>query len=116
MIAQEYVSVVTKKENGSYGYESVLKERVAKAEKIAISAGRIALSASDGEPGDYIVELRDDGDRQVSRIRFSVVGSGTVKRALDKNSELAGEARPRRNTTAAKKSRSASPRLMPAAA
>ena len=43
VIAQEYVSVVAKKENGSYGYESVLKERVAKSEKIAISAGRIAL-------------------------------------------------------------------------
>src|SRR6195256_6494426 len=36
VIAQEYVSVVTKKENGSYGYQSVLKERVAKSEKIAI--------------------------------------------------------------------------------
>ena len=36
VIAQEHVSVVAKKENGSYGYESVLKERVAKSEKIAI--------------------------------------------------------------------------------
>ena len=35
-----------------------------------------------------MVELRDDGGRKLSRIRFSVVGSGTVKRSLDKNSEL----------------------------
>jgi uncharacterized protein YfaS (alpha-2-macroglobulin family) len=35
-----------------------------------------------------VVELRDEGDRRVSRVRFSVVGRGIVKRALDKNSEL----------------------------
>jgi uncharacterized protein YfaS (alpha-2-macroglobulin family) len=88
VIAQEHVSVVAKKENGSYGYESVLKERVAKSEKIAISPDGLRYQLPTNDPGDYIVELRDDGGRKLSRIRFSVVGSGTVKRALDKNSEL----------------------------
>ena len=88
VIAQEHVSVVAKKENGSYGYESVLKERVAKSEKIAIGPDGLRYPLPTNEPGDYIVELRDEGGRKVSRIRFSVVGSGIVKRALDKNSEL----------------------------
>ncbi|PZR71784.1 MAG: alpha-2-macroglobulin [Chthoniobacterales bacterium] len=88
VIAEEHVSVVAKKENGSYGYESVLKERVAKSEKIAIGADGLRYQLPTSEPGDYIVELRDEGGRKVSRIRFSVVGSGIVKRALDKNSEL----------------------------
>ncbi len=88
VIAQEYVSVVTKKENGSYGYESVLKERVAKSEKIAISADGLRYQLPTSEPGDYVIEMRDSGQRKVSRIRFSVVGRGPVKRALDKNSEL----------------------------
>jgi alpha-2-macroglobulin len=88
IIAQEYVSVVTKKENGSYGYESVLKERLAKTEKIAISADGLHYQLPTEEPGDYTVELRDKDDRKVSRVRFSVVGRGIVKRALDKNSEL----------------------------
>ena len=88
VIAQEYVSVVTKKENGSYGYESVLKERVAKSEKIAISADGLKYQLPTSEPGDYVIEMRDSGQRKVSRIRFSVVGRGPVKRALDKNSEL----------------------------
>jgi uncharacterized protein YfaS (alpha-2-macroglobulin family) len=88
VIAQEYVSVVTKKENGSYGYESVLKERVAKSEKIAISADGLRYQIPTSEPGDYVIEMRDSGQRKVSRIRFSVVGRGPVKRALDKNSEL----------------------------
>ena len=88
VIAQEYVSVVTKKENGSYGYESVLKERVAKSDKIAISADGLRYQLPTSEPGDYVIEMRDSGQRKVSRIRFSVVGRGPVKRALDKNSEL----------------------------
>jgi uncharacterized protein YfaS (alpha-2-macroglobulin family) len=88
VIAQEYVSVVTKKENGSYGYESVLKERVAKSDKIAISADGLRYQLPTSDPGDYVIEMRDSGQRKVSRIRFSVVGRGPVKRALDKNSEL----------------------------
>jgi uncharacterized protein YfaS (alpha-2-macroglobulin family) len=88
VVAQEYVSVVTKKENGSYGYESVLKERIAKSEKIAIGADGLRYQLPTEEPGDYVVELRDDGDRKLSKVRFSVVGRGTVKRSLDKNSEL----------------------------
>jgi alpha-2-macroglobulin len=88
VIAEEHVSVVAKKENGSYGYESVLKERIAKSEKIAIGLDGLHYQLPTNDPGDYIVELRDDGGRKVSRIRFSVVGSGIVKRALDKDSEL----------------------------
>src|SRR2546430_11286755 len=33
VIAQEYVSVLTKQENGNFAYESVLKERVTKSER-----------------------------------------------------------------------------------
>lgn len=99
VIAQEYVSVVTKKENGSYAYESVLKERVARTEKIAIGADGLHYQLPTDEPGDYVVELRDKEDRKVSRVRFSVVGRGVVKPALDKNSELQVKlSRPQYNT------------------
>jgi hypothetical protein len=99
VIAEEYVSVVTKKENGSYGYESVLKERVAKSEKVAINADGLRYQLPTDEPGDYVVEMRDKDDRRISRVRFSVVGRGIVKRALDKNSELQVKlAKPQYNT------------------
>jgi uncharacterized protein YfaS (alpha-2-macroglobulin family) len=88
VIAQEHVSVVAKKENGSYGYESVLRERVTKSEKITIGPDGLRYQLPTADPGDYIVDIRDAGGRKVSRIRFSVVGNGIVKRALDKDSEL----------------------------
>ena len=65
-----------------------MKERVAKTEKIAITGNGLKYNLPTENPGDYVVELRDAGDRKVSRVRFSVVGRGIVKRALDKNSEL----------------------------
>ncbi|MGI8820959.1 MAG: alpha-2-macroglobulin [Chthoniobacterales bacterium] len=88
VIVQEYVSAVTKKENGSYAYQSVLKERVAKTEAIAITPDGLHYQLPTAEPGDYVIELRGEGDRLLSKIRFSVVGRGPGKGALDKNSEL----------------------------
>src|SRR5204863_6219735 len=38
LIAQEYVSVLKKQDNGNYVYESVLRERPAKSEKISVAA------------------------------------------------------------------------------
>src|SRR5581483_888676 len=38
--------------------------------------------------GNYIFELRDDQDRRLAKVQFSVVGQGAVSRSLDKNSEL----------------------------
>src|SRR4029077_19810291 len=62
VIAQEYVSVLSKQENGNFAYESVLKERVAKSEKISVSANGLHYTLPTDEPGNYVFELRDDQD------------------------------------------------------
>src|SRR5207248_7230140 len=53
VIAQEYVSVLKKQENGNYVYESILRERPTKSEKIAVAAGGSHYALPTGEPGDY---------------------------------------------------------------
>jgi len=87
VVAQEYVSVLKKQENGNYVYESVLRERPTKSEKIAVAANGLHYALPTAEPGDYVLELRDDKNRTVSKLRFSVVGQGQA-RALEKNAEL----------------------------
>ncbi len=87
-IAQEYVSVLTKQESGKFAYESVLKERTTKSEKISVAANGSKYSLPTNEPGNYIFELRDDQDRRLAKVQFSVVGHGAVSRSLEKNSEL----------------------------
>jgi len=88
LIAQEYVSVLKKQENGNYVYESVLKERPAKSEKISVAANGYHYALPTEEPGDYVLELRDDQNRILSKLRFSVVGHAAMTGALEKNAEL----------------------------
>src|SRR2546430_16480620 len=76
VIAQEYVSVLTKQENGNYAYESVLKERTVKSEKISISANGLRYDLPTDEPGNYGFELREDQNRRLTKVRFCVTGRG----------------------------------------
>src|SRR5438034_523235 len=88
IIAQEYVSVLKKQENGNYVYESVLKERPAKSEKISVAASGNHYALPTDGPGNYVLELRDDQNRTLSKLRFSVVGHAAVAATLQKNAEL----------------------------
>jgi uncharacterized protein YfaS (alpha-2-macroglobulin family) len=88
LIAQEYVSVLKKQENGNYAYESVLKERPLKSEKISVAASGYHYPLPTDEPGNYVLELRDDQNRTLSKLRFSVVGQAAGAGALEKNAEL----------------------------
>lgn len=88
VIAQEYVSVLKKQENGNYVYESVLKEHPAKSEKISVAASGNHYALPTDEPGNYVLELRDDQNRTLSKLRFSVVGHAAVAATLEKNAEL----------------------------
>ncbi len=88
IIAQEHVSVLTKQENGNFAYESVLKERLAKSDKISVSANGLNYALPTDEPGNYVFELRDDQDRRLAKQQFCVIGRGAVSRSLEKNAEL----------------------------
>src|SRR5437879_7422698 len=86
LIAQEYVSVLKKQENGNYVYESVLRERPTKSEKIAVAASGLHYALPTKDPGDYVLELRDDQSRTLSNLHFSVVGQGEAASSLEENS------------------------------
>src|SRR6202011_1462055 len=88
VIAQEYVSILTKQESGKFAYESVLKERTTKSGRISVSANGFRYALPTDEPGNYIFELRDDQDRRLTKLQFCVVGRGAVARSLEKNAEL----------------------------
>lgn len=88
IIEQQYVSVLKKQENGNYGYESVLKEQVAKSERISLPGNGLHYAIPTAEPGNYVLELRDDQNRTLNKLHFSVVGPGANPRTLEKNAEL----------------------------
>ena len=88
LIEQTYVSILAKKENGNYAYESVLKERPVKSEAISIDAAGFKYPVPTSAPGNYVLQIHDESGRVWNKLSFSVVGLGEVSRALDKNSEL----------------------------
>src|SRR4030095_16210392 len=88
LIAQEFVSVLARQDNGSFAYNSVLKERRARSEKLAISADGLHYTLPTAEPGNYVLELRDDQNRRLSQLHYYVAGNGAVSHSLEKNAEL----------------------------
>ena len=100
LIERVYVSVLTKRDDGNYVYESVPRENVVREEKINIGDDGLKYPLPTDVPGDYFLELHEkEGDVRVSRICFSVVGRGAVSRSLEKDAELEVKlSRPQYNT------------------
>ncbi|HJT46473.1 MAG TPA: alpha-2-macroglobulin, partial [Chthoniobacterales bacterium] len=88
IISEEYVSVLKKQENGNYAYQSVLREQLVKSEHVSISATGLRYAIPAGDPGNFVAELRDDKNRILNKIYFTVVGPSNNGRTLEKNAEL----------------------------
>ncbi len=85
---QYYLSVLTKKENGNYAYQSVLKEREVETKILTLAAVSQKWIVPTGRTGDFIARLYDSQNVCVNAIRFSVVGTGSATRQLERNAEL----------------------------
>ncbi len=88
LIEHTYLSVLTKQDNGDYAYESVLREKPIRTEKLSIAAEGLRFPLPTDVPGKYVLELRDEHGARVSSVEFNVVGRGAVSRSLEKNAEL----------------------------
>ena len=89
LIEKSYVSILAKKDNGNYAFESTLKERPLRSDEINLGADGFSYALPTDAPGTFTLEVRDETDRRVSCLCFTVVGRGNVSRSLDKNAELA---------------------------
>jgi uncharacterized protein YfaS (alpha-2-macroglobulin family) len=100
LIERTYISVLAKKDDGNWAYESVLKESVIRTEVVAIPADGLKYALPTEVPGSYVLDLREkDSDARVSKVEFTVVGRGAVSRSLEKNAELQVRlSRPQYNT------------------
>jgi len=87
-IEKKYISVLTKQNNGTYKYQSVLNEEILDQQNYSIQAGGSKLPLITAEAGDYAMELRDRENHVLARFSYSVVGQGNLTRRLDTNSEL----------------------------
>lgn len=88
IIRIRHVSVLTKREDDSYGYVSTRKEDLVDDVPLALAADGTDLTLPTGNPGEYRLEVRDAENRVVCACPFSVVGKGESERSLERNAEL----------------------------
>ncbi len=88
LIEQSYVSVLMKQDNGTYKYQSVLKETPLESEPLSLTPDGTRYTLPTDRPGDYLLIIRDKDKTELSKIKFSVAGQANLARNLEKNAEL----------------------------
>ncbi|HEX4622086.1 MAG TPA: alpha-2-macroglobulin family protein, partial [Myxococcaceae bacterium] len=88
LIEQRYVSVLTQQHNGTYRYQSVLKDVPLSSKDLSISDKGIQYALPTDQPGDFVLSVREGDDTELAHVPFSVVGRANLTRTLEKNAEL----------------------------
>ena len=88
LIERRHLSMLVKKPNGNYGYESVEELQEMDRSPVAIPADGLVWTVPTKSPGDFVYEIWNSDGLRVASVGFRVVGVGEVTRSLDRNSEL----------------------------
>ena len=88
LIERRHVSVLTKQDDNTYKYESVVKETVLHEAPLNIPQAGLAYALPTARPGDMAIEIRNPSGIVLSRVEYSVAGHTNFARSLEKNAEL----------------------------
>lgn len=88
LIEQRYVSALVKQDNGTYKYQSVLKEKKLSEKPLSISSKGLDYALPTQTPGDFLLVVRDGKGTELNKVNFSVAGEANLARSLEKNAEL----------------------------
>ncbi|WP_051711147.1 alpha-2-macroglobulin family protein [Andreprevotia chitinilytica] len=87
-VERRYVSVLVKQPDGTYRYQSRLKEIVRDTKPLDLPAGGSALPLPTDEPGDFAVVVKGPDGAELNRIQYTVAGQANLSRSLERNAEL----------------------------
>ncbi len=88
LVERKHVSVLTQAEDGSYKYQSVIKENPLSEKKFSVGAKGSALKLETATPGDYTLIFRNAQKLDVLKVNYTIVGESNLAKALDRNAEL----------------------------
>lgn len=88
LIEQRYISALVKQDNGTFKYQSVLKEKPMAEEPLKISDQGLDYALPTETPGDYVLRIKDSSGMELNRVKFSIAGEANLARNLEKNAEL----------------------------
>jgi hypothetical protein len=85
---EQFVSVLTRQPNGTYRYQSVHRQVPLREEPLAIPDQGVKLNLDTTKPGDFVLKVLDKEGRELSRVRYTVVGEANLTRNVERNAEL----------------------------
>jgi len=88
LVEERHVSVLTEQPNGTYQYESKLKEVTLGSEAVSVPQGGLRTPLPTEKAGSFALIARGPDDTELNRVRFTVVGAGNLSRDLERNAEL----------------------------
>ena len=85
---RKFVSVLVRRDNGSYQYESRQKDLPLSEVALRIAASGEALALDTSTPGQFYYAVADAAGQVFARIPYTVAGAANLTRSLEKNAEL----------------------------
>jgi uncharacterized protein YfaS (alpha-2-macroglobulin family) len=88
LIQRQNVSTLVRQENGTYRYQTVVKEKLVDESDYAITKEGNDYLLSTQQPGNFVLELWNQQDLRLASVSYAVVGHGNLAGVLEKSAEL----------------------------
>lgn len=88
LIEQRYVSALVKRQNGTFAYQSVVKETERDRAPLALAASGTDYVLPTSQPGRFALDIVDSGGTKLSRTEFVVAGAANLAGNLERDAEL----------------------------
>lgn len=88
IIEKKYVSVLTQADDGTYKYQSVVKETPISEKSFSVDAKGSKYLIDTTKPGDFTLVFRNNEKVDVLKINYTVVGESNLAKSLDRKAEL----------------------------
>lgn len=88
LVERRYISTLVRQRDGTYAYQSTLKEEVRNEEAFALGAEGAERRLDTATPGEFVLSLTDAAGAELARVPFSVVGEANLAGRLERESEL----------------------------
>lgn len=88
IIERRYVSVLTQNSDGTYKYQSVLKEIPGDEKKLSVGQKGSRYKLATDVAGEFTLVVKNSSGTEINRMDYSIMAEGNLSRSLDKNAEL----------------------------
>lgn len=88
LIEIQKISTLVKQRNNTYKYQTVEKEVEISSDDLIVAVDGFEFTVDTQSPGDFAIEIIDEENLRLARLKYSVVGFANLAGKIDKNAQL----------------------------